>query len=81
MEKTVFDLLIEIAGSQAELVRRYNSVVTSEDRKITPQAVSKWKNKVPSERVLDLEKALDGQITRYRIRPDVYGNAPSEEAA
>lgn len=44
---------------------------------IQPPALSKWKrNRVPAERVLDVER-LTG-IPRWRLRPDIY---PQPEAA
>jgi DNA-binding transcriptional regulator YdaS (Cro superfamily) len=42
------------------------------------QAGGKWK-KVPSERVLVVEKASG--ISRYILRPDIYGKAPREEVS
>jgi DNA-binding transcriptional regulator YdaS (Cro superfamily) len=45
---------------------------------LTPQAVSQWRA-VPAERVLDVER-ISG-VSRYRLRPDVFGCAPSSEAA
>jgi len=37
--------------------------------KITPQAVSQWQ-RVPVERVLDVEKATG--VPRHELRPDIY---------
>lgn len=46
---------------------------------VTYQAVRKWEsNGVPAERVLQLEAASGGRVTRYDIRPDIY---PRESAA
>jgi DNA-binding transcriptional regulator YdaS (Cro superfamily) len=42
---------------------------------LTPQAVLQWQV-VPAERVLDVEK-LTG-VSRYDLRPDVFGPAPQE---
>lgn len=36
---------------------------------ITPQAISQWQ-KVPAERVLDVERVTG--VTRHRLRPDIY---------
>ena len=40
--------------------------------KVSPQAVNLWvtKNKVPAERVLDVERASG--ISRHELRPDLY---------
>ena len=45
---------------------------------VTPQAVTKWLRRVPSERVLAIEEATDGKITRHELRPDLY---PLDEVA
>jgi DNA-binding transcriptional regulator YdaS (Cro superfamily) len=46
----------------------------------TQGAVSQWlkAGRVPSERVLQVEAATDGQVTRHEMRPDLY---PEEKAA
>lgn len=41
---------------------------------LTPQAVSQWE-RAPIARVLKLEAATDGAVTRYDLRPDIYGEA------
>lgn len=47
--------------------------------KITVQAIHKWKEfGVPAERVLQIERATDGSVTRHQIRPDLY---PNDEAS
>lgn len=38
--------------------------------------VWQWLNgvtRVTAERCLDIEKATDGQVTRYDLRPDIFG--------
>lgn len=42
---------------------------------VSVQAVNKWmkKGKPPPERVLAIEKLVRGQVTRYELRPDIYG--------
>ncbi|MES2367483.1 MAG: YdaS family helix-turn-helix protein [Pseudomonadota bacterium] len=39
----------------------------------TRQAVSNWR-KIPAERVLRLERFTT--LTRYQMRPDIYGDGP-----
>lgn len=38
------------------------------------QAVQKWvrSGKVPAERVLTIERATDGKVSRHDLRPDLY---------
>lgn len=55
----------DAAGGPAALAKALGGV--------TPQAVSQWK-KVPAERVLEVEKVTG--ISRYELRPDVFGKAP-----
>lgn len=45
---------------------------------VSPQAVWKWQRsgRVPAERCIAIESATDGRVTRYALRPDVYGPAP-----
>lgn len=40
-----------------------------------PQAVDQWEI-VPPGRVLAIEAATDGKVSRYELRPDIYGEAP-----
>lgn len=40
---------------------------------LTRQAISGW-SKVPVEHVLEIESLLG--VSRYRIRPDIYGKPP-----
>ncbi len=44
---------------------------------ITRQAISQW-DKVPADRVLAVERATGGQVTRSELRPDLY---PPQDAA
>jgi DNA-binding transcriptional regulator YdaS (Cro superfamily) len=47
---------------------------------VSPQAVSKWRQlaeqradfKVPAERVLLIEAATGGRVSRHELRPDLY---------
>lgn len=68
----IVDRVIETYGGAAALARRLG---------ISRNAVSDWRSKqrVPVERVLDIEK-LTG-IPRHEIRPDIYPPPQSIEAA
>lgn len=41
-------------------------------------SVSGWRKrqKVPANRCLAIEEATAGKVTRYQLRPDVFGDAP-----
>mgnify|MGYP001214907597 CR=1 FL=1 len=68
---TPVEKAIEIIGSQTALARLLE---------IKPQSVQQWvkSSKVPAERVLDIEKATNGKVTRHQLRPDIY---PDDQAA
>ena len=49
---------------------------------ITHSAVLQWiKNGVPAERVLAIEVASGGKLSRHDLRPDLFGPAPQLVAA
>lgn len=60
----------ELAGGQSALARKLGC---------TSQAISKMcsTGRVPAERVLAIESAVDGAVTRFELRPDLY---PAEQA-
>jgi len=62
---------IEIVGTQAALANALG---------VTAQAVNQWvsKGRIPAERVLEIERATEGKVTRHDLRPDLY---PMEQAA
>jgi DNA-binding transcriptional regulator YdaS (Cro superfamily) len=70
MSHNVLDPVFRALGSQANLARALG---------VTPQAITKWiNNGIPAERVLDIERACNGVVTRYDLRPDIY---PRDHAA
>ena len=42
---------------------------------VTPSSISGWVQ-VPIRRVFEIEDAFPGQITRYEMRSDCFGDAP-----
>lgn len=55
---------IKAAGGPSALATRLG---------VKPQHVVNWRSRgVPAERVLDIEAATDGKVTRYELRPDLY---------
>lgn len=62
------DNAIDIAGGTAALARALE---------VTPQVVSNWKKRgVPAEYCRAVEAAVGSSVTRYELRPDVFGSAP-----
>lgn len=45
---------------------------------VKKQAITRWRRQVPVKRVLGIEKATNGEVTRHELRPDIY---PTESAA
>lgn len=46
--------------------------------------LSQWrtgKRRVPAERVLSIEAATGGKVTRHELRPDIFGPAPKPMCA
>jgi len=62
---------IELAGG----VTRVASVCG-----VSVPAVSRWKSRgrIPPGHVLDVERMVDSAVTRYELRPDVYGGEGGE---
>lgn len=50
---------------------------------VKPQAVSQWFSRgiVPVGRCLAIEDATRGSVTRYELRPDIFGDKPDSHAA
>lgn len=58
------DYFARPGNSQAQLARQLG---------VTQATVSRWaSNQVPAERVLPVEAATGGQVTRHDMRPDLY---------
>jgi len=59
-----------VGGGAAGLGRIY-------DPAISGAAVAKWRKKgVPANRVSEIEKATGFSVTRYNLRPDIFGALP-----
>lgn len=63
---------IELCGSQTELARRIGGRVR------TGHLYHWLRAKVPAEHCAAIEQATDGKVTRYDLRPDVFGHPPAE---
>lgn len=62
-EQTAIDRAIQALGSQQALADFFG---------VSKAAVNKWRKRVPAERVLGIEQATGGVVTRYQLRPDLY---------
>lgn len=47
---------------------------------IKPPSVAEWikRGLAPPERCIAIEEATGGKVTRYELRPDVFGPAPAD---
>lgn len=45
------------------------------------QAVDRWRRtgRVPAKHCIPIETATNGQVTRYQLRSDVFGSAPTQD--
>lgn len=73
-DSTPLDKAISIVGSQQLL---------ADALKIKSPSISEWKSRgrVPVERCVDIETVTAGAVTRYDLRPDIFGAAPPAKAA
>lgn len=62
MRSRALERAIKLAGGPTKL---------AECLGISSQAISQW-DEAPVERVLDIERAVDAEVTRYELRPDFY---------
>lgn len=61
--------------SQSELARALG---------VTQGTISHWLNgraRIPAERVIAIERATAGNVTRHELRPDLYPVEPTKRAA
>jgi DNA-binding transcriptional regulator YdaS (Cro superfamily) len=67
---------VEIVGGQSELARRIGGSVRQPH-------VWKWLRRgfPPGEYCRSIEAATDGRVSRYILRPDIYGEPPQDSAA
>ena len=69
MNTSAIEKAISITGSQSELARRIG---------VRQGTLWKWLRKgvAPAEHIVAIERATNGKISRYELRPDVFGPAP-----
>jgi DNA-binding transcriptional regulator YdaS (Cro superfamily) len=61
--ETPLERACRLVGSPAEMARRCG---------VKPQAVDKWKKRVPLERVPQIVRLTNGQVTAHELRPDYF---------
>lgn len=69
---TYIEKAVSIAGSKSGLARACG---------VSPPAVYKWlRFGVSAERALSIERATQGAVTRYELRPDIFGREPESRS-
>lgn len=66
---------IDLAGGQSALAGKINRAQGH-----IYYWLHKSKNGCPPDVAIEIEIALSGAITRYELRPDIFGRAPEEAA-
>ena len=67
----------------SDFLATYGSAKLAQDLKVSRAAVSHWRHRrfrVPAERCIDIETLSNGAVTRYDLRPDVFGASPDQAA-
>jgi hypothetical protein len=66
----------------ASVLTEFNKNTGNPGRRIYQSHVSKWlretKNGLPAEYCIAIEQATNGTVTRYMLRPDVFGTIPDK---
>jgi DNA-binding transcriptional regulator YdaS (Cro superfamily) len=75
-------LAIALAGGPAGLAAKVNELRPVDSVPVRSQHVVNWRRRgrVPADWCLLIEAAVDGQVTRYQLRADVFGAAPAPRA-
>lgn len=71
--KTPIQKAVDIVGSQVALA----AAISSKKKRVSPGQVSHWYTglkQVPPHHCIPVEEATWGLVTRYELRPDVFGN-------
>jgi len=70
LEPSAIELACEAVGGASRLAEKLT---------VSPQAISKWvkAKRAPAERCLEIEKITG--VSRYKLRPDVFGEPPAIE--
>jgi DNA-binding transcriptional regulator YdaS (Cro superfamily) len=73
MEPTPLDRAIAAADGQTRLAE----MLSTPKKRVLSQHITNWKARgVPADRCIAIEIAVGGAVTRYDLRPDVFGDAP-----
>lgn len=68
---------IEMSGGLADFTEK----IGMSRKQLSTVAMWRSRKRVPAERCLAIEAATNGAVTRYDLRPDVFGPGPHGEQA
>ena len=80
MKTNHINKIVKIAGSQESLARKINQFIPINIKPVSQKRVSDWVNgkfDIPPKYIRAIEKAVDGEVTRYQLAPDVFGEDPA----
>lgn len=72
MPTTALERAIALCEGQAGLARRLTEITGEEITQQRIWAILHRGQKYPAELVIPTERATDGQVTRFQLRPDLY---------
>lgn len=76
--KTAIEQAVDLFNTQAD----FATAISRPDRIVKQAQVSHWYTKikpVPAHHCIPIEEATNGQVTRYDLRPDIFGE-PNQAA-
>ncbi|MGC1547434.1 MAG: YdaS family helix-turn-helix protein [Rhodanobacter sp.] len=67
---------IEALDRAVDIFKTQNALAA--ELKLRSASISGWRkrNRIPVERCRDIERVTGGRVTRYDLRPDMFGVAP-----
>ena len=83
MSSEALEKAVALAGGQSALADALKALEPDKRKKLRQGHIWKWLNRSlspvpPGEFVLDIEKIVNGKVTRHELRPDLY---PLEDSA
>ena len=72
--------IIKRLGGPYAVAEKINQAAKTEKERITPQAISLWVV-IPPARCLQIELAFPGQVTRFEMNPNIFGEDVETDVA
>ena len=69
--------VLRSVGSRADLPKHQVRAYIAHQVGVTPPCVYQWETRpVPAHRCRAIEKLTGGDVTRFELRPDIFGTGP-----